>query len=576
MYNIALKVLADNLNFFLLMAVSASAITTLSYLVLSKSGKWDEANLFFSIFLVLAFLFGLIVGGYFLNTKNVFPPPLTKSGLLFNASYVVLLVILCATTYLLKNRINRYLSACANIFIKLNLSSLAIIAVFIIVNASLSFLKNTNGKGSPSILLISLDTLRWDHLGCYGYESPTSPNIDALANDAVLFKNAISQSSWTLPTHMSLFTSQYPYEHGAVKAMVSIDTKERGPLLSEVLKDRFYTNAGYTGGALLDQQYGFSDGFDIYSVNYSEYRNPIDDKVLEFLKENRDVHFFLFLHTYCIHNYYAPHEFREIFDTSCDEQMHEWNEILPFVKKFQVSAIDSSGEENKIQHLVKLYDSSIRYVDSRVGFLLQQLKEMDLYDDIMIIITSDHGEEFGDHGHTSHGHTLYDELIRIPLIIKFPNNEYGGTEVRGIVRQIDIVPTVIDYLGIDKMPWMRGQSLLKMIEGRSAKNRQAFSDVENRKKLKFSLRTADYHLVYYVNLKDFIEKKIGSFHLYDVVNDPGELIDISSMDEKIFSELRSDLLDWLSQMDVRKFFKSGKIDLKPDLEKRLKALGYLQ
>jgi arylsulfatase A-like enzyme len=577
LYNAGLMTLRDNMNIAMILALLLSLMVEVLFLFFSRAGKKNEDRRFIIILAAAVFIPLFLVGGFLLNTKDIFPPFFTTKGIVANSLYTASVALVCGALFALRRRIIGVLDSATGLFSILRRISLLGVLALVGLNVILLLLRNSHGRTHPSILLISLDTLRWDHLGCYGYPATTSPNIDAFSRDAVLFKEAISQSSWTLPAHMSLLTSQYPLQHGAVSMFRSIDTDMRGPLLSEVLKNSFYTNVAFTNGGPLDRRYGFSEGFDVYHDRGEDFRNPFDERVLQFLDDHKDESFLLFLHTYCIHNYYAPQEYLDMLDPSGEVKMQDWGEILPFLRHYERAQFPNDpGERRKLERIVKLYDASVRYVDGRIGVLLEKLEELDLYDDMIIIITSDHGEEFAEHGHTFHGHTLYEELIRVPLLIKLPGNEYGGLEIDELVEQIDIAPTLLDYLGLPAMSWMRGESLLTLIRGKELHRTAVFSDVLNRKILKFSLRTSEYHLIYETTLKDLRGGKHCCFRLFDIVNDPEEQVDISLAEQETFTALRSELLAWIASMEIDRLVNVEKIEVGEELRERLEALGYVQ
>jgi len=375
---------------------------------------------------------------------------------------------------------------------------------------------------------------------------------------------------------MSLFTSLYSAEHGYIRADARLDTGRRVPLLAELLKDMFYKTAAFTEGGLLDPAYGFGRGFDVYSLTRDHIRDPNMRPVFDFLNNLGGAPFFLFFHTYTIHNYSSPEEYRKLFDPECDGRFHRWEEAHQFLQLYKESDLEGEAAEKKLRHMVNLYDASIRYVDSRLGFLFEKLRERGLYDDMIIIITSDHGEEFGDHGHTFHGSTLYNELISVPFIIRFPRGKYGGTEQDMIVRHVDVVPTLLDYLGGERGAWMKGISVIPIIHGEETDQRSVYSDLLNKKILKFSLRTSRYHLIYESQLRGLPDEEMGNYMLFDVEKDPAEKVNISYSEEEVFTSMKRQLRKQIFRTIPETSGRLKNLTLDKGLKEQLNGLGYLQ
>ncbi|MFQ6104701.1 MAG: sulfatase [Candidatus Glassbacteria bacterium] len=576
LYNISLLILRNDLTFSLLLALAIWSLVTILHLFLSRKKDLAGYNELFSIIMIFIFLFVFLGGGFYLNRTGVIPPFFSVAGFLTNVLYTVAVSLASFVIFLLRRRLHNLIRPLGSLSWRVHGLALSLVIVTALAILLVMYRERTQKEKYASIILISLDTLRADHLGCYGYERETSPHIDAFSKGSVTFRNAMSPSSWTLPSQMSLFTSQYDLEHGAAKELVQIDTERRGLMFAELLKDKFYTNAAYTGGGWLDPQYGFGKGFDTYSFQETDYRDPIPTSVFEFIEKNRDTTFFLFLHTYCIHNYFSPSKYSEIFDSECNGKFYRWQDIQKFIRLFRISPLEKPSEKKELQHLVNLYDASIKYVDDRLGALFQKLEELGIYDDLMIIITSDHGEEFGEHRHTFHGHALYNELIHIPLIVKFPGGEYAGTEVETVFGLIDLVPTILEYLGLETRSWMRGRSAMSAIRGESIEDLHAYSDLLNNEVLKFSLRTNRHHLIYETIASGLKKEEYGNFMLFDIVNDPAEQLDIAAWDSEIFNSLKEELRLMMFQMMPAKLERLEEVKMRVDLKKRLRAMGYVQ
>lgn len=326
-----------------------------------------------------------------------------------------------------------------------------------------------------NVVLISVDTLRADHLGCYGYHRNTSPNIDRLASDAVLFENAFSNSHWTLPSHMSIMTSQYPSAHD-VNFFYSNEQRldESKTTLAEVLKSSDYKTVAFTGGGLVDPMFGFDQGFDGYNVIDTSYENTeLLNEIFGWLENNHNEKFFMFVHTYSVHApYLPPGPFKGTFSDSysgsiidsLDEMKRAHSANLSRFKLF-LNSINTS-DPSDVYHAVALYDEGILYMDHCIGQLMKRLEGLGLGEKTLVVFTSDHGEDLTEHGVIAlHGY-LYDEQVHVPLIIRLPGKNSGT--VKTPAQGIDVMPTTLDILDIAQPSSVQGESLFSKPENSSS------------------------------------------------------------------------------------------------------------
>lgn len=314
------------------------------------------------------------------------------------------------------------------------------------------------------VILISLDTLRADRLGAYGYDGATSPFLDRLAAErGIVFERVVAQYPGTLIGHMSMLTGLYPQEHG-VMPPASVLAPEV-PLLAEMLSERGVLTAGHTEGGFVDGEFGFARGFEVWTdTAYADDRDVerTFNRGIAFLEDLRDSsagdggadaeRFFLFLHTYSIHDPYTP---PDGFGVDPNQPLDP-----PPTGKTLKLANDGFIEvpEPTVAGYSDRYDASIRYVDGVLGDLFKRLEELELRDQTAVIITSDHGEAFGEHGRLGHEQT-YPEELHVPLILIHPDLD-RGYRVPTPVELIDVAPTVLDLLGVDSETAMSGRSLL--------------------------------------------------------------------------------------------------------------------
>jgi arylsulfatase A-like enzyme len=306
----------------------------------------------------------------------------------------------------------------------------------------------------PNLILISLDTLRADHLGCYGYARPTSPTIDELAARSAVFERAYSSFPSTTGSHMTLFTGLYPCAHGlgSVTAELAPDIDT----LAEVVRAAGYTTAAFTEDGGITAAGGFARGFGTYVENVSikgkSPRSPSERTFADALawieRRARVGPWFVFIHTYEVHEPLAPPEgYRE--------------RVVP------------DGDSSPLA----LYDAEIRYLDDLVAGLLAGLERAGVADDTILVLFSDHGEQFGEHGIYGHQNSLYDTLLHVPLILHAPGLAPAGTRVRTPVGLVDVRPTVLDLLGLPPRGQAHGRSLVPLLQGRPLPDVPIFAEL---------------------------------------------------------------------------------------------------
>lgn len=304
-------------------------------------------------------------------------------------------------------------------------------------------------SASP-VILISIDTLRADHLGCYGYARRVSPEIDRFRRDAVLFEQAIAQAPSTLPSHASMLSSRWPEHHGA-SFMRKTALPEAVTTLTEALVEEGYRAAAFTGGGQMAPEWGLAQGFELYQVvrgdaEAGETARRAEAWLESHLSESPRTPFFLFFHTYHVHHPYTPRP-EDLAALAPDYA----GDLPPVISRDLIVALHDGErrlEPGDLEYVVAAYDAEIRSMDAALGDFFDALRRLGLYDRSMIIVTSDHGEEFGERGYVGwHSHTLFDELLRIPLILKLPGSRHAGLSLAQQVRSIDLPPTILSLLG---------------------------------------------------------------------------------------------------------------------------------
>ena len=297
----------------------------------------------------------------------------------------------------------------------------------------------------PSVVLISVDTLRADHVGAYGYFRDTTPNIDRFSSQAVLFERCYATMATTLPSHASMLTGLYPIEHGILANMVHggrlFGWSEQMLSFAQVLRDEGYATAGFIGAAPLKSPTGISLGFEHWNepVERERRAEQVVDEVLPWLDQHADEPLFLFVHLYDPHwRFRAPEPWRSQYET--DEGLEAWIAERGIPEK----AVRSQGvitSETRIE--VNRYDGEIGYTDDQIGRLLDRMAELELTDNTIVIITADHGEGLNQHAWSSHG-LVWDEQLRVPLLIRFPGMKRAlPRRFEPVMSLIDLFPTVL-------------------------------------------------------------------------------------------------------------------------------------
>jgi len=323
------------------------------------------------------------------------------------------------------------------------------------------------------VLLVSIDTLRRDHLGCYGYGRETSPRIDAFAaGRAILFDRAYTQAPYTLPAHLSMLTGLYPHAHGILLPMQD----GRPPRLDdpvETLAERFraagFRTAAFTDGGLVDSKYGFDQGFESYEdervdAHVDNGFERFEGRLHRWIEAHRAEDQFVFVHTFDVHGpYEAPEGFAGRFrDEPPGRPLPDASLLVPSLQ--EVHGYLELDRYDGLRHLIDDYDACIRFVDDRIGALLDHVEELGLMNRATIVLTSDHGEDFLEDDLTlGHARFLSEAVTRVPLIVKLPGDRRAGIRSEAIVELVDLAPTLLEVHGLEPLDPVDGESLLRAI-----------------------------------------------------------------------------------------------------------------
>jgi arylsulfatase A-like enzyme len=456
-----------------------------------------------------------------------------------------------------------------------------------------SFEKKQNDK-DYNIIIISATNIGTNHLGTYGYERSTSPNIDALAEESIVFDNFFAPASWTLPTGTSLFTSLYPYRHGVMERLIDAERIPSARLnadtntLIDILKDNGYITAAFTGGFDYRPFFGLTNRFDSYTFSTGKIssKNPnmkfmenarfghmvdVIPKALDWIKQNKRKKFFLFLQGYDTHCPFSPEKpYDKLFVNFTTENINVDPEYCyrgyynngDYVS-FTTTLTNSTREKvfqqvnlskKDLEFLEAQYDAEIQYVDDGIGYFIEELKKKGILNKTIIILLSEHGEMFAKHGRfgragTMRG-TVFDDIIHVPLIILHPELEPKRTNQ--LAQMVDIMPTLLDFAGIPIPINLQGKSLVPVVYENKTVNEEiyggsvygsvSFYYYEARTINEF-IRTKDFKIVHEIVLF-FNGSREEKYELYDISSDKEEQYDIIHKEIEIANTLKNKLTKW--------------------------------
>jgi arylsulfatase A-like enzyme len=429
-----------------------------------------------------------------------------------------------------------------------------------------------SGNGH-NVLLIVIDTLRVDHLGAYGYARPTSPAIDGWAKQGVVFDRALATSPWTLPTFGSLYTGQVPSRHtaglrgpakGGQKAFVRMDASVR--TFGEILAEHGYATAAVVNNPFLHPSFGLDRGFDLYDYvpgdNETVRRaNVVTDRTLAWIDKREARPFFLVSHFFDPHmNYDPPVSVRGRFNDQYAGPLSVPVSDLQAIRTGKLS-LDQKDRE----FVVAAYDEEIFFVDVQVGRLLDGLRSRGLLDDTVVVLVSDHGEEFWDHDGFEHGHTMFQELLHVPLIFWVPG--VTPRRVGDLVSIMDVLPTVLDALELPAEEGIAGRSLWGAVREGTPTEARALVAEGN---LYGPERKALVRWPHKVVLNLVTRER----QLFNLEQDPGETQNRAKEQVALLNALLTELQGELRQAN-RERFRHQAADLDPATRDQLRALGYL-
>jgi arylsulfatase A-like enzyme len=414
------------------------------------------------------------------------------------------------------------------------------------------------------VILIIVDTLRPDRLGCYGFQLGTSANIDKLAQEGVLFQKTVTCAPVTLPSVSAILTSTYPVFHN-VRYNGKFFLNDSSETLAEILKQQGYTTAAFIGGFPLASRFKVNQGFDTFDDDFStsvkwkeriwignkvegfeRTAAEVNERVFPWLEQHQKDKFFLMVH------YFDPH--------------WPYEPPAPYDQRFQSP-----------------YNGEVAYTDEQIGRLLDKLDSLGLKKKSLIVLTGDHGEGLGAHNELTHGQYIFDTTVLVPLIVYQKGQWSGGKKIGGMVKTLDITPTILDSLGIPKGSDMQGISLLPALKKEPKEEpilletMMSYYESEDLHDIPVKitgLRTPEWKLVYVVLEKENGKGYVGQ--LYNIARDPLELFDVISENPQMYDRLLNQLVTLTQKYSPQGPPKNTSFEMDADTKEKLKSLGYLK
>jgi arylsulfatase A-like enzyme len=433
---------------------------------------------------------------------------------------------------------------------------------------------------NANVVVFLIDTVRRDAVSCYGGRPGMTPRIDAVCADGVRFDQAVSTSGWTVPAVASLLTGTWPTIHGSVgKGLNITPMRTELPVAPELFQQRGFGTVGFATSAFVSPMLGVDRGFDVfdheYSVNWQARRadTTITLAIAE-LRKRRDEPTFYFIHLFDPHlDYDPPGEYAAAYTEGRSEPKPPLS--LEDVLGLRTGADSTAPPSPADQAYVRgLYDGEMAFMDAHIGRFIDELKTLGLYDRAMIVIVADHGEEFWDHKGFEHGHTLYDELVAVPMIMKFPADVVPEVkDVTSQVRLLDVVPTIFDLLDFELPETFIGQSLMPYVRGNTEEHLDAYCESTLYGPPRVALRGPRYKYIAVPGKHGLV-----SGELYDWQHDPGETENLAPSMPDIASLHRANLTEWYRRntAQAQQMSRVQPVNLHPDRIKLLRSLGYVR
>ena len=451
-------------------------------------------------------------------------------------------------------------------------------------------------ESRPNIIMILVDALRANRLGCYGHDRNTSPTVDNIASDGIIFEHVISQAPWTQPAVASLFSSRYPSVHKVINISL-VEKMEKGKVPKMAVFNKAFTTfvesldavgydtAGFTANPFMSESYGFERGFDHYAdmsarEGKEQRGNQLNDEVVEWLKKRDSQNpFFIYIHYMDVHGpYYARDEYIEPFMRQVRQienkqrlSKGEVSRLGYLLKRSAAPIVEKHGDLTGYREFWSaFYDAGVREQDHHIANLKKRIEDIGLWNDAYVIFTSDHGEELFEKGFCDHGNSLYDTELHVPLILRWDGVLAKGKRIDRTVSLVDFMPTVIEQLKLDDVEGLQGTSFMDdIITNSSQPEVMVFSEAVKYRPNIYSVHLDDWKLI-----MNFHRKTI---ELYNISKDPSEMVELS----KQYPDKKKELVAIIqSQIETNaklsEKIKRENIPINQEQYERLKSLGYVK
>ena len=480
-----------------------------------------------------------------------------------------------------------------------------------LVNVYAEYIIGRGGIRHKNVIMISVDTLRADHMGCYGYFRNTSPFMDNIAGRGIFFENAFTPWPITTPAVTSVFTGQYGHTNGITRITPYQYLENKNLLLAEILKNEGFSTEAIVTNINIGKSSNTHRGFDVFidvptadAKADAKSANKEAFKAVERLKQMQQAGkpFFLWIHYMDPHAPYKPSEFRNEFiaDRFYDPNKHftfretlekamqidQDKDISPSERLRRVlfrtpmgtappNLVDKTTTE--VDYHVAMYDASIRFVDHQIGILLNRLKEEGLLEDSIIVLWADHGESLGDHNYYfDHGRFPYNSCLKIPFMIIHP--EYQPRKINAPVSLLDLTPTLLDFLDIKRPLHFEGTSLVPLIDGKNGEQKEIFAESGFAIDFQKIMIKGDWKLIYIPDDRDRSEMQRNIFELYNLSLDPNETQDLSELNPQVLKEMKKSLFVWMDSWKESFMTLDGqdaqKVEYSKEDFEKLRSLGY--
>jgi arylsulfatase A-like enzyme len=461
------------------------------------------------------------------------------------------------------------------------------------------------GEGRPrNVVLLWADTLRSDHLSAYGFERKTAPNLERMASEGVLFRNNISQATWTKVSSPSLLTSLYPSTHGVKNFSDYLPAS--AVTLGEVYRDAGYATVSFASNLFTGQFTNLHQGFEVLHEDgslpdqgSSKTSRVFVDRLLHFFEGHRDMPFFAFVHLYDPHDPFEPRPpYNGLFADLEKKEQHEKDleKVRPIITEPLAKLFGMPSREELVKAGIDAddyvefdkdwYDGSIRGMDAEIGRIFERLRELGLDEETLVVFAGDHGEEFLEHGKMFHGQTVYGELTRVPLLVRWPGGLPKGKTVDATTETIDVMPSVLDLSRLAHPEGIQGHSLVPLLRDDSGswQDRPAISEKAKTKPGEgapwpadtesYSIIDGGFKLVHNRTRKEGTPE----YELYDAVKDPFDQVDIAKEHEDVVKRLAEALEGWYKMANEAKLApdSAGTAGLSQKQLERLRSLGYIR